>query len=41
MASGNCATCRFYQPYGNGEGYCTLQDKEVKHGGSCCDREEK
>ena len=40
MAANICATCRFYHADGNGKGYCSLHDKTVSHGGSCCDHEE-
>lgn len=40
MAQSICATCRFYQANGNGTGYCSLRDKNVKHGSSCSEYEE-
>lgn len=40
MACKICATCRFYRPYGDGTGYCSMKDKRVKHESTCADYEE-
>ena len=40
MAYPICATCRFYNAYGNGKGYCSLHGKDVPHSGKCSDHEE-
>lgn len=41
MAQDICAICRFYNPKGDGTGYCSLLDKKVKHNGKCSEYEEK
>lgn len=40
MAQAKCATCRFYHPNGDGTGYCSYQDDNVRHNGSCSDYQE-
>ena len=39
MAYTICATCRFYIASGDGTGYWSLKEKNVKHGNSCSEHE--
>ena len=41
MANKYCAVCRFYNPYGDGTGYCSIKSGTVRHYGKCVDFEEQ